>query len=258
MNRASLLMRLGEVSAAEAAAAEAIRRAQRLRGSQPATPQQAVAYSIVLNRLGRHEEARTLLTAARDQARDLGAEYWVVIAEYHLARALMLAGRYDDARALLDRTRTAWSANATSNRDRLADLYRTQSEIELLQGNVDQARASIDKSLAEFGYPQAGPAPFLSAALTTAAQVYAKAGQLDRAESFAAAALQLAESIAREPRQSADVGEALFVLGSVKHARGDKAAAAEYARRAIEPLTNSLGQQHRLTQDADALLRLTR
>jgi hypothetical protein len=44
----------------------------------------------------------------------------------------------------------------------------------------------------------------------------------------------------------------------VKHARGDKAAAAEYARRAIEPLTNSLGQQHRLTQDADALLRLTR
>jgi eukaryotic-like serine/threonine-protein kinase len=258
MNRASLLMRLGEVSAAEAAAAEAIRRAQRLRGSQPATPQQAVAYSIVLNRLGRQEEARKLLTAARDQARDLGAEYWVVIAEYHLARALMLAGRYDDARALLDRTRTAWSANATSNRDRLADLYRTQSEIELLQGNVDQARASIDKSLAEFGYPQAGPAPFLSAALTTAAQVYAKAGQLDRAESFAAAALQLAESIAREPRQSADVGEALFVLGSVKHARGDKAAAAEYARRAIEPLTNSLGQQHRLTQDADALLRLTR
>jgi eukaryotic-like serine/threonine-protein kinase len=258
MNRASLLMRLGEASRAEAAAAEAIRRSQRLRGGEPATPAQAISYSIALNRLGRHDEARKLLTAARDQARELGAELWVVVAEYHLARSLMLAARYDEARSLLDRVRTAWSANATANRDRLADLYRTQAEIELLQGNVEQARSSIDKSLAEFGYPQAAPAPFLSAALTTAAQTYARAGQLDQAESFATAALRLSESVARDPRQSADVGEALFVLASVKRARGDQAAAAESAGRSVEALTNSLGAQHRLTQDAVALLRLSR
>src|SRR5687767_12572540 len=71
MNRASLLMRLGEVSRAESAAAEAIRRLQRLRGGEPATPQQAVAYGITLNRLGRHDEARQLLTAARAQAQVL-------------------------------------------------------------------------------------------------------------------------------------------------------------------------------------------
>jgi len=257
-NRASLLMRLGEVSAAEAAAAEAIRRAQRLRGNQPATPQQAVAYGIVLNRLDRQDEARKLLTAARDQARELGGEFWVIVAEYHLARSLMLAGKYAEARSMLDQVRAAWSANATGNRDRLADLYRTQAEIELLQGNIEQARSSIDASLAEFGYPQAAPAPFLSAALTTAAQVYAKAGQLEQAESFALAALRLSESIAREPRQSADVGEALLVVASVKRTRGDKSAAADYARRSVEALSNSLGQQHRLTRDADELLRLAR
>ena len=257
-NRAQLLMRLGEVSAAEAAAAESIRRAQRLRGSQPATPQQAVSYGIVLNRLGRQDEASELLTAARDQARGLGAEFWVVIAEYHLARSLMLAGRYDEARSLLDRVRTAWSANATGNADRLADLYRTQAEIELLQGNVEQARASIDQSLAAFGYPQAAPAPFLSNALTTAAQIYAKAGELDRAESFATAALRLSESIAREPRQSADVGEALFVLASVKRERGDNSAAAEYARRSFEALSDSLGQQHPLTRNVAQLQGLSR
>lgn len=252
MNRASLLMRLGEVRGAEAAAAEAIRRLQRMRGSEPATPQQAVAYSITLNRLGRHEEARQLLIAAREQAQALGADFWGVVADYHLARSLVLAGKFGEARSLLDSVRSAWSANATGNRDRLADLYRTEAEIELLQGDIAAARSSIDKSLAEFGYPQAAPAPFLSSALTTAAQIYAKAGELDRAESFAAAALRLAESIARDPRQSADVGEALLVLASVKRARGDEAIAADYAKRSVEALTNSLGQQHHLTRSAIA------
>jgi non-specific serine/threonine protein kinase/serine/threonine-protein kinase len=252
-NRASLLMRLGEVTAAEAAGAEAIRRAQRLRGNEPATPMQAVGYGITLNRLGRHEEARKLLTVARDQARTLGAQFWVVIAEYHLARSLMLANRPEEARPLLEEVRAAWSANATANRDRLADLYRTQAEIDLLQGNVAQARASIDKSLAEFGYPQADPAPFLSAALTEAARIYARAGQLNEAESFAAAALKISEGIARDPRQSADVGEALLVLAAVKQARGDAASAQSDVARAVEALSNSLGEKHPLTRDAQSL-----
>ncbi len=253
MNRASLLMRLGEVSSSEAAAAEATRRLQRMRGSKPATPQQAVAYGITLNRLGRQEEARKLLTAAREQARALGADFWGIVAEYHLGRSLMLAGRLDEARPLLEEARTAWSANATANRDRLADLYRTQAELDLLQGKVAQARASIDQALAEFGYPKADRAPFLSAALTTAAQVYAKAGQLNEAEQFSAAALRIAENIARDPRQSADVGEALYVLASVKRARGDATTAQSYAERAVEALSNSLGQEHRLTRDAQSL-----
>jgi eukaryotic-like serine/threonine-protein kinase len=253
MNRASLLMRLGEVSAAEAAAAEAIRRSQRLRGNEPATPMQAIGYSITLNRLGRHREALQLLTTAREQARTLGAEYWGVIAEYHLARALMLEGRGNEAQPLLDEVRAAWTANAMANRDRLADLYRTQAEVDLLNGNLGQARESIDKSLAEFGYPQADPAPFLSTALTTAAQIYAKAGQLGEAESFAAAALRISEGIARDPRRSADVGEALLVLASVKRTRGDGTTAQAYAERAVEALANSLGQEHRLTRDAQSL-----
>jgi tetratricopeptide (TPR) repeat protein len=212
-----------------------------------------VGYGITLNRLGRHEEARKLLTVARDQARTLGAEFWVVIAEYHLARSLMLANRPDEARPLLEEVRAAWSANATANRDRLADLYRTQAEIDLLQGNVAQARASIDKSLAEFGYPQADPAPFLSAALTEAARIYARAGQLNEAESFAAAALKISEGIARDPRQSADVGEALLVLSAIKQARGDAASAQPDVARAVEALSNSLGEKHPLTRDAESL-----
>jgi non-specific serine/threonine protein kinase/serine/threonine-protein kinase len=258
MNRASLLMRLGEVGNAEAAAGEATRRLQRLRGGEPATPQQAVAYGITLNRLDRHEDARKLLIAAREQARALGADFWRIVAEYHLARSLMLAGRPDEARPLLDEVRTAWGANAKANRDRLGDLYRTQAEIELLQGNLTQAREAIDQSLAIFGYPQTDRAPFLSAALTTAAQIYAKLGQLDEAEKFATAALKISEAIARDPRQSADVGEALYVLAGVKRMRGDTQSAGLYVDRAVEALSNSVGQNHRLTRDASYLARVTK
>jgi serine/threonine protein kinase/tetratricopeptide (TPR) repeat protein len=258
MNRASLLMRLGEVGNAEAAAGEATRRLQRLRGGEPATPQQAVAYAITLNRLDRHEDARKLLLAAREQARALGADFWRIVAEYHLARSLVIARRPDEARPLLDEVRTAWGANAKANRDRLGDLYRTQAEIELQQGKFMQAREAIDQSLAIFGYPQTDRAPFLSAALTTAVQVYAKLGQLDEAEKFANAALKISESVARDPRQSADVGEALYVLAGVKHLRGDVQNASSCVDRAVEALTNSLGQEHRLTRDAMSLARATR
>ena len=111
----------------------------------------------------------------------------------------------------------------------------------------------IDQSLAEFGYPKADPVPFLSAALTTAAQIYAKAGQLNEAESFATAALKFSEGIARDPRQSADVGEALLVLAAVKRARGDETTAQSYVQRATEALSNSLGQEHSLTRQASAM-----
>ncbi len=171
----------------------------------------------------------------------LGGEFWLLVAEYHLARSLMLAGRFDEARALLDNVHTAWSANATSNRDRLADLYRTQAELQWLQGNVAEARASIDKSLAEFGYPQAAPRAVPECRAHGGGADLRKGGQLNEAESFASAALRLSESIARDPRQSADVGEALLVLASVKRARGDQATAAGYARRSVEALSNSLG-----------------
>jgi tetratricopeptide (TPR) repeat protein len=253
MNRASLLMRMGEVKQAEAAAAEAMRRSERLRGDAPATPTQAVAYGIILNRLGRHHESLELLTAARDQARDLGNELWGVTAKYHRARALMLAARFDEARAQLDEVRAAWSANTTANRDRLADLLRTQAELDLLQGRLAQARSSIDAALAQFGYPQDQSAPFLSAALTAAARIYARVEQPTQAERFATSALRISEQISRDIRHSADVGEALLVLASVKRMQGDAAAAAAYAERAIESLSSSLGQEHDLTRAALAL-----
>ncbi len=73
---------------------------------------------------------------------------------------------------------------------------------------------------------------------------------MDKAESLAAASLRTAEGVARNPRQSADVGEALLIFAAALEAKGDRNRARDSTERAIESLTNSLGADHRLTKQA--------
>jgi eukaryotic-like serine/threonine-protein kinase len=253
INRASVLMRLGEVQRAEEASRDAIRRAQRLDEDKPTQPEQVVAYGTILNRLGRTEESIPRLTAASRELHASGSGARALQADYQLARAFMLTGRYDESLSLLAEVERAWNANATANKDRLADLARTRAEIELARRRVDEARKLIDGSLAQFGYPSATSALGLTAALTAAARIYLAQNQLAPAESFASAALRIAEGVARDPAQSADVGEAALVLAALQRAKSDSAAARTNTKRAIEALTNGLGGDHVITREATAL-----
>jgi eukaryotic-like serine/threonine-protein kinase len=250
INRASVLLRLGEIKRAEAAIVDALSRAQRASEGKPVNPAHVVSHSIILNRLGKPHEAIARLEPASRALHEAGNANWALNADYHLARALMLAGNPERSLKLLAEVREAWLKNATANQDRLADLSRTRAEIELSRGRLEQAKASIDESLKLFGYPDGKPALNLTAALTTAARVHSGLNQHDKAEQFARSALKISEGIAREPQQSADVGEALLALASVHEARGDASAAREAAKSAIESLTNGLGQAHPLTRQA--------
>jgi tetratricopeptide (TPR) repeat protein len=252
MNRASILLRLGEVQRAEEASRDATRRAQRLE-DKPAQPDQAVPYGTILNRLDRSEESIGLLTAASRELHAAGSETRALQADYQLARALMLAGRYKESQKLLDEVHRAWSANATANKDRLGDLARTRAEIELTHKRLNEAGESIDASLALFGYPAASNGLGLTAALVAAARIHAAKGQLPQAETFARDALRIAEGIARDPRQSADVGEAALVLATLHRTKGDRSAARASVERALEALGNGLGAEHPLTREAAAL-----
>jgi tetratricopeptide (TPR) repeat protein len=252
-NRASILFRMGEVRRSQVVGLEAMRRMQALRGGQPATPQFAVVYSVTLNRLGQTGEATDLLSAAREQAHTLGNEYWGALANYHLGRALMLAGKLDRAQNYLDEAERIWSANEVANRDRLADLSRTLAEIELARGHTDAARQQVDASLTRYGYPRETQVPGIAAALTAASRIHLKMGHADQAESLAREGLRITESIAREPRESADVGEALLMMAAAQSAKGNRADARRSIERAIEALSNGLGADHRLTQEAKAL-----
>ena len=255
VNRASILLRLGEVKRAEATGLDGLKRMQLLRSQQAATPAVAISYSITLNRLGRPAEAIALLTTAREQARTLGNEYWYLLANYHLGRSMLLAGRLDEAQACFEESQKQWRANETANRDRLADLSRSLAELAVGRQRQAAAQEAIDASLKQFGYPTNTPAPGLSAALATASRIYLAGNRLDEAEAFGTDALQVAERIAREPRESADVGEALLVMAQAFRAKGDRGRARKTVERAIEALTNSLGGEHHLTRDAIALRR---
>jgi eukaryotic-like serine/threonine-protein kinase len=253
MNRASVLLRLGEVQRAEQASLDAMRRAQRLDEDKPTHPDQVVAYSIILNRLGRTEESIARLTAASRQLHASSSAARALQADYNLARALMLAGRYDESQQLLDEVQRAWSENATANKDRLSDLARTRAEIELARRRLNEAGESIDAALAQFGYPTKSNGLGLTAALTAASRIYLAKNQLPQAESFALAALRISEGIARDPAQSADVGEAALALAALQRAQGNRAAARANADRAVAALTNGLGADHASTREARAL-----
>ncbi len=76
---------------------------------------------------------------------------------------------------------------------------------------------------------------------------------MPQAEAFARDALRISEGIARDPAQSADVGEAALVLAALHQAKGDRAAARASVDRALEALGNGLGPEHPLTREAAAL-----
>ena len=135
--------------------------------TSPRMPDHAVSYSIILNRLGRSDESIERLTAASRELHAAGSRLWALSADYHLARALMLSGRYDESLKLLEEVRRAWSENPTANKDRLADLARTQRRDRAGARTArTKPRELIDASLAQFGYPSANIALGLTAALT--------------------------------------------------------------------------------------------
>ncbi len=253
MNGASILLRLGEVLSAEAASADALRRSQRLNEDKPVMPAYVVSYCIILNRLARTADSIPRLRQASQELQAAGNTNWVLSANYHLARALMLTGNHDESLQLLDEVRRAWIQNPTANKDRLADLARTLAEIDLARGRLNEAREQIDSSLQQFGYPAAKPPLNLTAALATAARIYSGLGQHAEAENFANAALRISEGIARAPSQSADVGDALLALATVHRAQAKRNEARAEVARALEALTNGVGRDHPATREAIAL-----
>jgi eukaryotic-like serine/threonine-protein kinase len=252
-NRATLLYRLGETLRAEATGRETLLRLEALRESAPAAPATAINYANTLLRLERADQAIAILTKSREDAQALRNEHWRTIATLLLARAYVSAGRPAEAQAHIDDVRASWSEDASANRERLADLERTQAELELARGRLDAALDASARALEMYGYGESELAPGLAAGLMTATRVALRMGRADQAETYAAEALRAAESVARDPRQSSDVGEALMLVSAARLARGQREGVQQLIDRASEALTNGLGREHRLTRVASAL-----
>jgi serine/threonine protein kinase len=253
VNRASLLYRLGEIRNAESVGREALRRLESVGDEQRATHIPTIRYATTLNRLDRTDEALALLAPAREQMRAQGNAFWSAQASYNLGRTLIANKDFEHALQRLDEAHAIWRVNEAANVDRLADFSRTRAELELARGRAADAMTHIDQSLALFGYPVESRTPEYPAALTLASRIYLRSDKPDQAHAFAAAALRISESIARDPRASADVGEALLAMAAALNVRGDRSGARSSAQRAIAALTHSLGEDHRLRQEAMVL-----
>lgn len=249
-NRATLLYMLGETRRAEAAGVDALRRVQTLRADQPAIPGIAIRYATTLNRLGRAAEAIRILTEARQQSEALGNRYWIGQASYQLAMSHIASGRPEIARGLMEEARHIWTENPAANAEHLAELSRATAELALGERDLAEAKSHIDSSLEQFGYPARTSSPGCAAALITAVRIYLAAGENEKALTFATAAVRSTQAVARDLKESADVGEAQLVMAMTQKARGNRAEARLAAQRAVEALRNALGEKHALTRAA--------
>lgn len=242
VNRSSLLYRLGEIENARKVATEALQRIRSLQGAKPIPIAFGVSYGTTLQRLGKWDEALTVLNEASAQAKQLESQFLRANAHHQLARALLGSQQLDAVEEKLADAEKIWMANETANRDRLADLLRTRAELAMARGDYATARQFIEASLGKQSYaPGQDLSPGASAAFTTASKIYLQLGEVDKSIASAKQALELAERVARDPSASADIGDALLALGTAQRVSNDAAASATLAR-ANETLRKALGQ----------------
>jgi serine/threonine protein kinase/tetratricopeptide (TPR) repeat protein len=254
-NLGQIHLRLGEVEQAEETGRQALDRLRALEKSDVPAYSLQVGYAITLTRLGRSAEAERLLADAVKQARSVGNETWALNATLQRGRALLDLGQLAASEAEFIAAENGWKRDPKGNRDRLLELNRSRAELELAAGHVTQARARIAAVLNQMGFPTNRSAPGLPAALRAAARIELSAGSPATAAAQALAAVEIATSVARDPKESADVGEALLLLGLAQRAvSGEGDARASFAQAAVA-LGNGLGTQHRLTRVAQSELR---
>ncbi|HEY5755724.1 MAG TPA: serine/threonine-protein kinase [Steroidobacter sp.] len=242
VNRSSLLYRLGEIENARKVATEAMQRIRSLQGARPIPIAFGVSYGTTLQRLGKWDEALSVLNDASAQAKQLESQLLRANAHHQLARALLGSKQLDAVEEKLADAEKIWTANETANRDRLGDLLRTRAELAMARGDYEAARQFIEAALGKLSYaPGNDLSPGASAAFTTASNIYLHLGDVDKATARSRQALELAERVARDSSGSADIGDALLALGNAQQAQKDPAATATLAR-ANETLRKALGR----------------
>jgi serine/threonine protein kinase len=245
-NRAAILSAAGESKRAEELEADVFRRLEVNAGHGGIPPRILIRSGDILARLGRNNEAVRSLTQGAEGAAGKLPE-WEARARLSLGSVQLTLGRLEEAGRLFDKVEAYWRKNEADNRRWLALLTQSRARLYAASGRADEARALMEGLLRDLGYPQDQASAYLAGALLTAATLELNSGRLERAEVLAGEAVRLAERTAIDPDRSADVGEALLVLGRSRVGRGNPGAARAVLERAARCLTNGLGPTHALT-----------
>jgi serine/threonine protein kinase len=241
-NAATTLIRMGEIRAAYAELYAAQHPVSAGPAREPERASRGV-FAFVLRRLGRVEEARATVAGQAESLIASGASNFAARVLMEEGAALIELNQLDRARPLLERgieIETQHPNRGASPRF-LAESNAHLADLETRTGHADAARQRLEGFLGSQGYPQSRAQVALQAALLGAARATLAVGDLQAAETYASDALRIAESVARGPDTSADVGENLLVLAQIKRAEHDSTEVRPLLARALRCLTEGLG-----------------
>jgi tetratricopeptide (TPR) repeat protein/tRNA A-37 threonylcarbamoyl transferase component Bud32 len=253
-NIAQVLMDFGEVRSSCEHQGELLSQRKNA-GNEDVKSGTAVNWGTCLLKLGKPDDAliwydKGLAVAHEEQ--NLKVQLY---AHGNRARALIALRRYPDVERELNAVAELARNDPGASLRPATRAQITRAELLLIQGYPAQARSQLDPLLTAVRDPKGGLGIYLGAALLLSSRIDLAQRHAQDAETAAKEALSTFEKRARQPEQSADVGEALLLLAQAQAAANNPAGAHESAARAVVSLTNSLGADVPLTREAQALAR---
>jgi serine/threonine-protein kinase len=215
--------------------------------SPPAPP--LSNYGRLLNRLGRHEEAREVYTRARDTAHSHGAEFSEGNASLGLAWACRGLADLACAETALRDAEPALRATRAQGQLVLAELAHEQGMLAWAQGDVGTARGLLSQALTLHAAAKAKHVSHIETLLELS-NLELSSGAAADAEKHATTALKMAESLSAGAPHSAWVGQSQLALARITLAKGDAAGAQRLFAQAAAHLETTLGESHPSTREA--------
>jgi eukaryotic-like serine/threonine-protein kinase len=252
-NEAAVLFNMGEVLASLHVMNEAQRRRLAIQGDTLGPLSLTVNNADRYIRLGKPQEALELADSAIATARRDGNSRWLIFALRASVFSYLDLGRPTEAQAAMDQLKTSLPTGASIEVGYRGLLERLQGLASLDRGDFAGALHSAKAALAAIGDPEKPTSRSARGVLNLASAAAVGLGQATAGERFARQALQIAQSVARGPDTSADVGEALLLLGKALIAQGRAAEAQPVLERAARCLNNGLGAEHAFTREAEML-----
>jgi eukaryotic-like serine/threonine-protein kinase len=250
-NQALALNQMGEVRAAMERELEAIAATNGNDPTRPLSAPMAQALGRMYTRMNQPAEGEKWARRALAGTKDGGYVGAQVIALGTLAEALARGGHLDEAASTAAEAALLMTADSDP-RERVA-AARGRAVVAMLREDAKGAQAAAADLLSALGYPdreKVRSSQTSDSQLLLASRIAFSAGDLPLAADLAAYSLEIAGNLARDPRRSANVGEARLILARVQAAQGKIGDARSSIQGAAAALSAGLAPDHPLALEA--------
>ncbi|MGI9233206.1 MAG: protein kinase domain-containing protein [Woeseiaceae bacterium] len=254
LNRSVTLQSMGEVKSAFEIRQGLIERVRELKESGRTPISVLSFYAGSLMRLARYEEALLVGLEAFEAAQAAGNVNWAAQDELQIARILIYLDRFDEAENRLDSAEATFRRASSSNDRLIQAVNLARAGLQLRRGDGSGAQDIVARELERLDYPNSKAAPGLAVTLKIAAEIALENGDALSAEEYASDSYDLAIDAARDPKLSANVGSALLFRAKARLMLNNDAASRNDLLLARQALSNGLGEDHPLTNEARTLV----